>query len=395
MTFKGYARPSGPAGIRNIVLVIAGDLCCNPWAEEIAAPFENCFALLHKHGVGNYAPDRALFKRLIGGVTVNPNVAGFVFVSSGNEDHPPGEILARAREAGRKYSVVSIRELRSGATLVRKGKMLASRLVREALDARRVPAGFDQLRIGLNCAGTDTASATSSNLVTGLLSDRIVAADGTVVFSETPDYIGLGEKLFGRCETASGAEKLRRVYEERKRLLAATGEKIDDIEMVGFNTEGGLKTLGQKAAVSILKAGTAGIAEVVNYGVTSSKTGLVFMDGPAITDFVMTGLMSAGAHLMVSTVGAGEGNRMPFLVGADFPSPILPVIKVTGSTEAYNQKVNKIDFNAAVVRDGAKSAEQAADDLFGKLAAIVNGRAARTESRRDYYLNIPVRYHQA
>ena len=71
---------------------------------------------------------------------------------------------------------------------------------------------------------------------------------------------------------------------------------------------------------------------------------LIFMDGPAMTDFVMTGYTGAGVQMMINTCGAGEGNKMPFAVGADSPSPILPIIKMTGSTEHYRRKSNKIDF---------------------------------------------------
>ena len=108
-TFQGYPRKNGPAGIRNIVLVISGDLCCNPWSREIAGPFDNCYALMHKHGVGNYAPDRILFKTLISGIAVHPNVSGIVFVYSGNEDHTPEELLAPARRAEIPVYVVSVK----------------------------------------------------------------------------------------------------------------------------------------------------------------------------------------------------------------------------------------------------------------------------------------------
>ena len=93
ITFRGYPRNNGPPGIRNIVLVISGDISCNPWSKEIASNFENCYALLHKHGLGNYAPDRKLIMRLLSGITVHPNVAGFVLVLSGSEDY--NDILAQ------------------------------------------------------------------------------------------------------------------------------------------------------------------------------------------------------------------------------------------------------------------------------------------------------------
>ncbi|MBN1294561.1 MAG: UxaA family hydrolase, partial [Candidatus Latescibacteria bacterium] len=152
ITYQGYPRQYGPPGIRNTVLVISGDLCCNQWSKEIAAPFDNCYALTHKHGVGNYAPDRRLFLRLISGITVNPNVAGFVLVSSGNEDHTVEEIAATAKKAGRKFHVVSAKDIKNTATLLRRGKKYAGQLVKYASDTERVKTGIENLRIGLNCA---------------------------------------------------------------------------------------------------------------------------------------------------------------------------------------------------------------------------------------------------
>jgi len=395
LTFHGCPRKAGCAGIRNVVLIISGDLCCNPWSKEIAAPYDSCFALLHKHGVGNYAPDRILFKHLITGITVNPNVCGIVFISSGNEDHAPEELLDDAVHAGLPYFIVSAKHEISGADVVRKGRGFAERLDRFARRLKPEPIPLDRLIIGLNCAGTDTISAKTVHPVCGTLADRIVDMGGTVVFSETPDLIGLGDTFFGRCERREDRKLLTDFYDAGKSLLAATGEKIDDIEMVAFNTDGGLRTLRQKAEVSILKAGSSRIKEVVSYGSRPSRKGLVFMDGPAMTDFVMTGYMAAGVHLMINTCGAGEGNKMPFTVGADTPSPILPVLKMTGSTAHYRKLSNRIDFDAAGVHAGKETVDQAADRLLGLIIEIASGKLTRTEHPQDYLLNIPVRFHQA
>jgi len=394
-TFRGYPRKIGPAGIRNTVLVISGDLCCNPWSRDIAAPFDNCRALTHKHGVGNYSPDRKLFKRLLSGITVHPNVAGIVFVSSGNEDHTPEELLAQAEKAGRRVYVVSVKSMKSPSALLRKGRLYAERLSREASQAQKVDCGIDSLRIGLNCAGTDTVSATTVHAVCGKAVDIITANGGTVVASETPDLIGLNSELYDRCVSPLVRTKLQSYLKYHTKRLAATGEKIDDIEMVAFNVDGGLKTLKQKAYVSIAKTGCGPIVEAVDYGQIPTQQGLVFMDGPAMTDFVMTGFMGAGVHVMINTCGAGEGNTMPFTVGADVPSPILPVIKMTGSPRHFRQKINKIDFNAGTLLNGEENAAKAAKRLIRMIIAVAAGKTTRTEKDQDYLLNIPVQFHQA
>ena len=395
ISYRGYKRRNGAVGIRNVVLIISGDLCCNPWSREIAAPFDSCHALLHKHGVGNYAPDRELFFRLLTGITVHPNVAGFVLVSSGNEDHSPGELTQRAKDAGIPFHIVSARKEKSASAVLRKGKRYAGRLVREASAARRTIAGIDTLRIGLNCAGTDLDSAKTSHLILAEIVDRITSEGGTVVASELPDLIGIEEALFERCESPSVRAALAVFMENRKRLLAATGEKIDDIEMVTFNVEGGLTTLEKKARVSILKTGSGVIREAVPYGQAPSEKGLVFMDGPAMTDFVMTGFMGAGVQLMINTCGSGQGNKMPFTVGADMPSPILPIIKMTGSTAYYRQRINRIDFDAATLLDGREDVHHASRRLERMIIETASGKTTRTEIGGDYLLNIPVRFPQS
>jgi altronate dehydratase large subunit len=393
--FRGYACPNRLPGIRNTVLVISGDLNCNPWSKAIATPFDNCYALMHKHGTGNYAPDRILFRRLLSGITTHPNVAGFVFVSSGYEDHPPDEILVNARQATVPFHVVSITTCGSGSNLVRKGRHYAERLVNEALRAKRVDIGMDRLRIGLNCAGTDTASARSSNLVCGRAVDKLTAIGATVLLSETPDLIGVENELLDRCITNAGRRKLREFLDSRKARLTVTGEKADDIEMGAYNVDGGLKTLRQKARVSLVKAGTGPIGEVIGYGAQPSASGLVFMDGPAMTDFVLTGFMGAGVHLMINTCGAGPANTMPFTVRADAPPPILPVVKITGGTDYYRQRANRIDFDTGTVITRKEQVDHAADRLISRLITVASGAATRTEQGQDYLLSIPVLYHQA
>ena len=119
------------------------------------------------------------------------------------------------------------------------------------------------------------------------------------------------------------------------------------------------------------------------------------MDGPAMTDFVLTGFLGAGVHLMLNTCGAGPANTMPFVVGADAPPPILPVLKITGSTEHFRQRTNRIDFDAGRVIAGKEQADRAAERLLRRIIAVASGAATRTEQGDDYLLSIPVLHYQA
>jgi altronate dehydratase large subunit len=153
--------------------------------------------------------------------------------------------------------------------------------------------------------------------------------------------------------------------------------------------------LTEKAKVSVVKGGAGPIREVVGYGQPPTKSGLVVMDGPAMTDFVMTGLMGAGAHMMVNCCGAGIANRMPTVLGADSTSPILPVVKVTGSTRYFKQKENRIDFSAGTIHAHPERLQGHGQKLFDLILNVASGKAARTEALQDFFVNFPMRFYQA
>ena len=77
---------------------------------------------------------------------------------------------------------------------------------------------------------------------------------------------------------------------------------------------------------------------------------------------------------MLSACGAGPANNVPFTIGADAPPPILPVLKITGSTDYYRCRANRIDFDAGTLIAGKEPADRAAQRLIRLIAAVASGR---------------------
>lgn len=86
---------------------------------------------------------------------------------------------------------------------------------------------------------------------------------------------------------------------------------------------------------------------------------------------------------------------LPVAVGTDTVSPILPIIKITGSTSYFHQKENRIDFNAGTLLNGKENVMQAKKMLLKMIRAVASGKVTRTEKGQDFFLNIPVQFHQA
>ena len=392
-TFSGFARKHSAPGIRNHVLVISAELACNPWALEVASKAQGSCALTHKHGQGNFGPDRPLFFRLLSGVATHPNVHGVVIVASGNEDYDPVDLVQKARDAGRKGYLFTARKIARNATLIRQAVARTRRLVAEARAVRRTELDVSQLSIGLNCAGTDTASRYTSNVVCGAATDLLVKSGATVLLSEVPELIGVRRTFLERCR-AGVRKKLERLVAKHRRRLSRGGG-IDENELCEFNRQGQLSTLAEKANISVLKAGTSPVNEVVAYGEAPSRAGLVVMDGPAMTDFVMTGFMGAGVHMMINCCGVGPANRMPVMVGCDCAPPILPAVKVTGSSRHFRDKTNRIDFDAGAALKQPELVQELAQKLVKRIVQTASGKATRTERTCNFFMNVPVQRHQA
>ena len=87
--------------------------------------------------------------------------------------------------------VLSLKDFRSTEKMVARGVQLARQLAKHAQAASRVEVEAKQLRIGLNCAGTDRFSSRTSHAVCGAAMDRLIAHGGTAIMSEIPEMIDI------------------------------------------------------------------------------------------------------------------------------------------------------------------------------------------------------------
>ena len=240
-SFLGFPRKQGPAGIRNYIVVIAAELSCNPWATRIASAVRGpCCAITHKHGLGDPGSDKEVFLRIITGILCHPNVAGGLLVASGNEDYDPSPVVARALTSGRRTYVLSLKDFPRTESMLTEGVRLARELAAEAGKARRIEVGLEQLRIGLNCAGTDRFSGTTSHAVCGAAVDRLIEGGGTALLTEIPEMIGIGKRWLDRAAAGDVRKRLQSLIIRHSRRLSACGGAIGDNEMCAFNVAGGM-----------------------------------------------------------------------------------------------------------------------------------------------------------
>lgn len=368
MNFMGYRRKDGRAGTRNHVLIFPTIICASAVAEMISRAVPGTVSVSHPHGCGHMGEEKDLMVRAMAGFCGHPNVAGVLLVGLGCELLTP-ELIAGAMLPGQRYELLGIQAEGGTTAAVEKGKQLAARLLAEAADDRRVPIDISELILGTNCGGSDTLSGLTANPALGNAADRLVAAGGTVILSETPELIGAEQVLSKRAASDDVGRRIYEITAATEAIAIRAGVDIRDSEPSPGNKEGGLTTLEEKSLGAVLKGGTSPIRQVVDYAERPTEKGLVIMDGPAHDAVCNTGVIAGGAQVVAFTTGRGTP------LGA----PTAPVLKISSNSRIYRLMNDNIDMDAGVIMEGAATIESVGEALFREIIEVASGKPTKAE----------------
>ncbi len=386
-SFEGYRNADGSVGTRNILAItqtvqcVAGvtSYAVQRIRSELLPRYPNVddvVALEHGYGCGVAidAPGAEVPIRTLRHISLNPNFGGEVMVVSlGCEKLqperllPPGSIeLKDVRDAAAgTLDVVCLQDQTHVGFMA-----MVEHIVRQAqahlarLDARHretVPAS--ELVVGVQCGGSDAFSGVTANPAVGFCTDLLVRAGASVMFSETTEVRDGIAQLTARAATPEVAQALVREMAWYDAYLQRGGADRSANTTPG-NKAGGLSNIVEKAMGSIVKSGTAPIANVLAPGEKLQAKGLTYAATPA-SDFICGTLqLAAGMNLHVFTTGRGT----PYGLAA------VPVIKVATRSDLARRWHDLMDVNAGRIADGSASIEDVGWELFRLMLEVASGR---------------------
>ena len=392
-TFEGYVNADGSVGTRNL-LALTTTVQCVAGVVKIAVErierellplypnVDGVVGLEHSYGCGVAidAPGAEIPIRTLRHISLNPNFGGEVMVVSlGCEKLQPERLLPPGsfpildqRDSGEGPDLVCLQDdAHVGLMSMIDHIVNSARPHLERLNARRrqtVPASA--LVVGVQCGGSDAFSGVTANPAVGYMTDLIVRAGGTVMFSENTEVRDAVDQLTSRAATPTVAEDIVRElgwydhYLERGRVDRTANTTPG-------NKAGGLSNIVEKAMGSIVKSGSMPIQHVLAPGekLKAHQKGLVFAATPA-SDFICGTLqLAAGMNLHVFTTGRGT----PYGLQA------CPVVKVATRTELAQRWHDLMDMNAGRVADGEISIEEGGWELFKMLLDVASGRKTWAE----------------
>ncbi len=365
--FKGYKRENGAYGVRRHVLIVSTVSCANGVVSAIARTTPGVVPVTHGHGCGTGPHDTRIALRVLAGLGANPNVSAVVVVGLGCEVLRPNVVAETIGQSGKPVELLLIQDAGSVKTAQR-GSEMAMALLQRAREEKRVDAPLESLVVGLECGGSDGLSGVIANPSLGVATDMLVRDGATVVLAETTEMIGTTHILQRRAATPEVAEKIGAMIGRVEGRVRAMG--LDpQLAIAPGNMEGGLTCLSEKSLGCIAKGGSSAINEVIDYGLSPTRRGLVLMDTPGYDVESMAGLAAGGAQIIAFTTGRGTP--------AGFPA--VPVIKIVSNSETYARMSDDIDVNAGRIIDEDLSIEDMGQHIHQVIMEVANGRLTKSE----------------
>lgn len=363
MNFKGYKRSDGSFGIRNKILIIAVDECCDGVAKAIAKHHEDAVVLTNWYTCMLGGNEETLNQMIAN--AQNPNVAAVMVIAMGCGSIDPELITQEI--SGKPAEAFIIQTIGGTKKSVAYGIALLEKMANHINGLERTDIPMSKLIVGIKCGGSDTSSGIASNPSVGLAADKLIDLGGTCIGGELFELQGCQIPLNARARTPEVAQKIERLIENERKRWSIKGVDVETMS-VG-NSVGGLTTIEEKSLGALHKFGSKEIIDILEinkYEVEKPKTsGFYLSEATMLCGGAGVNFASYGAQMILWTSGA-----------AGFENPLIPVIRVSGNEELYN---DDIDVDARGIMNGSSTLNNVADAIILKLQAIASGQESAIE----------------
>ena len=374
-TFQGIVREDGRTATRNYIGVISSVNCSATVARMVADHFrgrldkypnvDGVVALTHKRGCGLDAKVEGVeaLRRCIAGYAAHPNFAQVIIIGLGCEVGDLGGVLG-----GAPGDALVIQQSGGTAATVRAGVERVEAALEKANNVRRVPVPVSELKVALQCGGSDGYSGVSVNAALGYAVDLLVAQGATAILSETTECYGAEHVLTRRAINREVGEKLVSRVKWWEEFAARNGMVINNNPSPG-NKAGGLTTIFEKSLGSIAKGGTTNLVAVYDYAEKVTEHGLVFMDAPAFDPVGATAQVAGGATVMCFTTGRGSA----------FGCKPTPSLKLASNSDLFRRMPDDMDINCGTILDGDETIQAAGARIFEDIIQTASGKKTCSE----------------
>ena len=383
-TFLGYRRENGQVGTRNYIAVITSVNCSATAARMIAshftperlAPYPNVdgvAAYVHGTGCGMAGDGDGVeaLQRVMWGYARHPNHAGVLMVGLGCEMNQIDWLLeAWGLKHGPLFQTMNIQNVAGLRRTIEAGIAKIEAMLPIANMARRTPCPASDLKVALQCGGSDAWSGITANPALGYATDLLVAQGGTGVLAETPEIYGAEHLLTRRAINQATGDRLIGLIRWWEDYTARNKGSMDNNPSPG-NKAGGLTTILEKSLGAAAKGGTTPLTGVYKYAETVTARGFVFMDSPGYDPASVTGQIAGGCNLVCFTTGRGSA----------FGSKPAPTIKIATNSDIARRMPEDMDIDTGTILTGESSVAEKGGEIYRRFLEVASGKPSFSEAQ--------------
>ena len=379
-TFMGYRRgPGRGVGTRNYIVVMGVTSRLTGFVRAlelemngVADAYENVGGIVcvaHTEGGEERTPNNLdLLLRTLSGFMVNPNVGAVLVLDHGGEEAVTNRMLgAYLEENGYPIDDVPHEFMSLEGSFRRdleRAKSVVHGWLEEVDEARRTEEPASELRIGLQCGGSDAFSGISANPLVAWVSREVVRNGGIANLAETDELIGAEHFVLKNVKDLETARRFLSTVERFKERVSWHGQTAEDNPSGGNNYRGlyniSIKSLG----AAMKKHPDVRIDHIIEYAERMDEGGFYFMDSPGNDLESVAGQVASGANMIFFTTGNGSITNFPF----------VPTIKFVTTTGRYELLSKDMDVNAGAYLDGTPMDELGRETFERTLRAASGER---------------------
>jgi altronate dehydratase len=392
-TFMGYRRGAGRGvGTRNYIVLMGVTSRLTGFVRAlelemngVADAYENVDGIVcvaHTEGGEERTPNNLdLLLRTLSGFMVNPNVGAVLVLDHGGEEAVTNRLLGTYLEENGypiddvPHEFVSLEG--SFRRDLERAKSVVQGWLEEVDAARRTAEPASELRIGLQCGGSDAFSGISANPLVAWVSREVVRNGGIANLAETDELIGAEHFVLENVKDLDTARRFLSTVERFKERVSWHGQTAEDNPSGGNNYRGlyniSIKSLG----AAMKKHPDVRIDRIIEYAERMEVPGFYFMDSPGNDLESVAGQVASGANMIFFTTGNGSITNFPF----------VPTIKFVTTTGRYELLSKDMDVNAGAYLDGTPM-EELGRETFERTLRAASGE--RTVGERAGHSQVSI-----
>lgn len=375
--FMGYRRPgTRGVGTRNTIILLGTTARTAAFVRQLQNQLQprladypnvdNIVAVAHTEGDTPNPNNRDLLLRTLAGWIVHPNVAAALIVDHGSE--PINNQTVAAFMQTNNYPLADVPHhflsIQQGfVSAQQQAEQIVADWLPKVNKLQRQQEPLSELKIALQCGGSDAFSGISGNPLIGWVARELIQHGGAANLAETDELMGAEPYILHKVSSLETAVKFLHTIDRFKQWAGRHGV-TPEANPSGGNRLRGLYNIALKSIGAANKKDPAVPLDfVLDYSEPMTASGYYFMDSPGNDLESLAGQVASGCNLIFFVTGNGSITNFPF----------VPTLKVVTTSRRFALLANDMDINAGRFLDGL-SLDALGRETFDLMVASASGQ---------------------